>query len=154
MIQFDKYFSNGLKPPTSSGFKGFLFSALYPWGREPPILTDAQMSHNGLVETNHQLENRCFNSNVGIFEALEGNQLTAFLAMQCHLRTEPMSPIKSTHPEACYWGIKLWEVQIDLQDFFGCCWSDSWGDRSDYLLMDKTTKHKRRQLECLRSLSY
>ena len=53
-------------------------------------------------------------------------------------------------------GVKLWEVQIDLQDFFGCCWSDSWGDRSDYLLKGKK-KHKRRKLECLQShqsLSY
>lgn len=43
-------------------------------------------------------------------------------------------------------GVKLWEVQIDLQDFLGCSWSDSWGDRSDYLLIDKTTEHKRRKL--------
>ena len=62
--------------------KVFYFQPYILGEENPRILTDVQMSHNGLVETNHQLENRCFNSNVGIFEALEGNQLTAFPAMQ------------------------------------------------------------------------
>ena len=51
---FDSYFSSGLvQPPTSSAFKGFLKYQPYILGvqRFPRILTDAQMSHNGLVET-------------------------------------------------------------------------------------------------------
>ena len=65
--------------------KVFDVQPLYPSGSEIPTHFDGRADFsNGFVETNHQLENRCFNSNVGIFEVLKGNQLqlTAFPAMQ------------------------------------------------------------------------